>query len=224
MGFVPGLNVVASGLGALSAGVDAAQGQYGDAAFRGGMAALGLVPGLGSAGTFAGKGLAGAGKFALKGVGAGLLKTGKAQRLGSSLMGYGTKLGKYKTSLAANQMRTIGAQSMLKGTAARNVAKNQFGTRALRSANVGGLVGAANVLYLANDVAGNPIGQAYDYLTRKSSKPPQSGDPNVHWSAQEILDRARDRQASSTMGPANVSSAINQSDTSGSSEKFRNRF
>ena len=47
MSFVPGLNIIGSGIDAISAGVDVAQGDYGDAAFRGAAAVGGLVPGVG---------------------------------------------------------------------------------------------------------------------------------------------------------------------------------
>lgn len=63
LSFVPGGNVVGAGIDALSAGIDLAQGQKGEAAFRGGAAAIGLIPGAGAAAKLAkaaeaGKGVA----------------------------------------------------------------------------------------------------------------------------------------------------------------------
>ena len=49
LSFIPGLNLVGSAIDAVSAGVDTAQGQYGDAAMRAGSAAAGVVPGGGAA-------------------------------------------------------------------------------------------------------------------------------------------------------------------------------
>ncbi len=49
--FVPGLNLAVSGVQAASAGLDLAQGQGEDAAWRGGAAALGLIPGAGGVAT-----------------------------------------------------------------------------------------------------------------------------------------------------------------------------
>ena len=46
-GFIPGANVIAAGVDALSAGVDLAQGQPKDAAFRAGLAVVGLLPVVG---------------------------------------------------------------------------------------------------------------------------------------------------------------------------------
>jgi len=64
MSFVPGLNLVASGLQAASAAVDVAQGETEDAAWRAGAAALGLLPGAG--GVAAGAKLAAQGTKAVK--------------------------------------------------------------------------------------------------------------------------------------------------------------
>ena len=47
MSFVPGLNIIGSGIDAISAGVDVAQGDHGDAAFRAASAVGGLIPGVG---------------------------------------------------------------------------------------------------------------------------------------------------------------------------------
>jgi hypothetical protein len=47
LSFIPGLNLVGSGIDAVSSAVDVAQGDYGDAALRAGSAALGVVPGAG---------------------------------------------------------------------------------------------------------------------------------------------------------------------------------
>ena len=59
LSFVPGLNTVASGIDAVSAAVDLAQGQHGSAALRGSAAALGLV-GLGGLAKIAGGAIKGA--------------------------------------------------------------------------------------------------------------------------------------------------------------------
>lgn len=60
LSFVPGLNFVGSAIDAISAGVDLAQGQYGDAALRGGAAALGLIPGGGAVAKIGAKAIKGA--------------------------------------------------------------------------------------------------------------------------------------------------------------------
>ena len=47
LSFIPGGNLIGSGIDAISAGVDLAQGQYGDAGLRGAAAVLGIIPGVG---------------------------------------------------------------------------------------------------------------------------------------------------------------------------------
>jgi hypothetical protein len=49
LSFIPGANLIGSGIDAVSAAVDTAQGEYGDAALRAGSAAVGLIPGGGAA-------------------------------------------------------------------------------------------------------------------------------------------------------------------------------
>jgi hypothetical protein len=49
LSFIPGLNVIGSGIDAASAAIDTAQGEYGDAALRAGSATIGLIPGGGAA-------------------------------------------------------------------------------------------------------------------------------------------------------------------------------
>ena len=60
LSFIPGLNLVGSAIDAVSAGVDVVQGQYGDAALRGGAAALGVIPGVGAAAKIGAKAIKGA--------------------------------------------------------------------------------------------------------------------------------------------------------------------
>ena len=71
LSFVPGLNLIGSAIDAVSAGVDVAQGDHGDAASRAASAVGGLIPGVG--------GVMKAGKLAKAGVAAGraLSKSGK---------------------------------------------------------------------------------------------------------------------------------------------------
>jgi hypothetical protein len=49
LSFIPGANLIGSGIDAVSAAVDTAQGEYGDAALRAGSAVVGLIPGGGAA-------------------------------------------------------------------------------------------------------------------------------------------------------------------------------
>lgn len=69
MSFVPGLNLVASGLQAANAGVSLARGNKMAAALRGAEAAVGLVPGLGGAAGLLTKGVGKGAKAAYKAIG-----------------------------------------------------------------------------------------------------------------------------------------------------------
>lgn len=75
LSFIPGGNLIATGLQAASAITDLVQGQRTSAALRGGMAALGVIPGLGGAAGLAAKIGARAARAAYKAASPGIAKT-----------------------------------------------------------------------------------------------------------------------------------------------------
>jgi hypothetical protein len=94
--FVPGGNLVGSAIDTVSAGVDLAQGDYVDSAFRGGAAVAGLIPGGGAVVKTA---------QAVKGVKA--AKAAKAVETGASVA---------KGAVQATRTGTQGAQAVAKGS------------------------------------------------------------------------------------------------------------
>jgi hypothetical protein len=75
LSFIPGGNLIGTGIMTASAVTDALQGQKTSAAVRGGLAALGLIPGLGGVGGLAIKGGRAAARSAYKTAAPGIIKT-----------------------------------------------------------------------------------------------------------------------------------------------------
>ena len=102
--FVPGLNIIGSGIDAVSAGIDVAQGDHGDAAFRGASAVGGLVPGVG-----------------------GVMKAGKLAKTAVTAGRAAGKVAKVAPKVAQSPIGKVGKKIVSKGKVAGKVANRASG-------------------------------------------------------------------------------------------------
>jgi hypothetical protein len=157
LSFIPGANLIGSGIDALSAGVDLAQGQYGDAALRGAAAALGVIPGVGAAAKVGAGAIRGAKVLSVagraRGAASGAVNIGKAAKetmaLGGKLAGKIKDLKSMRQARAAAkevaQAKTVTKDLLSKGikdpSAIARAVETKVGTGALKRTVMSGRVG-----------------------------------------------------------------------------------
>jgi hypothetical protein len=160
--FVPGGNLVGSAIDTVSAGVDLAQGDYVDSAFRGGAAAAGLIPGGGAIAKTA---------QAVKAAKA--AKAAKAVETGASVA---------KGAVQAARTGTQGAQAVAKGSeAVAAAAKPSLLGRATQAMKTGARTitkTAAKIGQVANDYGARNQKNASDTFGQEGSQYDMGGREN----------------------------------------------